>query len=388
MKQFIAVAALLLSGCAATGEPFLGTPTNFGPSPGKTTAFDTRPADTTKIAVKRKSYDEVWNASLAAVRRHLTIVEQNKDNGIIRAKQDGEASQNSVEVSISPSSNSESYTVEVRSPNPSFVPVASYTQKAAIAAEIKQALQNYGTVGLVSAQFDAPVQIEIVQWKGRGALNGAKRGAATGAKPGFEVMKAGAQANDPNLGSSLFMLGAGISAVGAAIGSLVGAVAGAFEGESDKTIREEEAQTKAILARLNVQEKARDGVEQYAKEHGGPAFVKLINEGPTSFDQEVVYQGLSAQNVDTVVEITVTSVGVKSDPYSDPDQPRPLIVFINARARLVQTKTNSVLDENSFVYQSQAKPYSEWSVNDGRPLADELTTGCQDIARQVSDSFY
>lgn len=386
MKQYIAIAALLLSGCATTGEMFPGTSTTFGPSPGKTTAFETRPADATKITVKRKSYDEVWDSSLTVVRRYLVIVEQNKNGGVIKAKENGDASQNTVEVLINPTTNSDSYTVEVHGPNPNSG--MSHSREAIIAAEIKQTLQNYGTIALVSAQFDAPVEVEIAQWKGHGALSGAGRGAVTGAKPGFEVMKASAQAHDPNLGSALFVLGAGISAVGAAIGSMVGAVAGAFEGESEQTIKQEQAQAKAILSRLNVQEKARDGIEQYAKEHGGPAFVKLFNDGPISLDQQAIYQGLSAQNIDTVVEISVTSFGVRSNPYQDADQVRPLIVFINARARLVQTKTNSVLDENSFVYESQAKMYSEWSANDGKPLADELASGCQDIARQVSDSFY
>jgi len=98
------------------------------------------------------------------------------------------------------------------------------------------------------------------------------------------------------------------------------------------------------------------------------------------------HQDLASQKIDTVLEITVASFGIRKTDNQEGD--RPLAVFINARARLIQTKTNLVLDDNSFAYETAAKNFSEWSADNGKPAAEALADGCQDIARQVSDSLF
>jgi len=341
------------------------------------------PVETT-IAVKLKSYDEVWDASVAAVlRRHLVIVEQEKEVGAIKAKEASGAGQNEVDVSIDPSVNSRAYTVSVDSINPDSR--ASELQSREIAGEIKQALQDIGTIALVSARFDPPVKIgEIADGKGEGALSGAGKGAKTLAKPGLTLMGA-CGGGDPITGL-ICVTGIGLAAAGAAVGGMVGAVAGAVQGDSAHTIQQKEAQAKAMLTRPNVQETVRDGIEQYAKEGRGPTFVKLYDKGPTVLDQDVIYQDLSAQKIDTVLEITVTSYGIKRVGKSDADP--ALVVVIHAHARLVRTKTNSVLDDNSFTYESAAKNFSDWSTDNGKPVAGALADGWKDISKQVSDSFF
>ncbi|HMK14500.1 MAG TPA: hypothetical protein VK460_05760 [Burkholderiales bacterium] len=408
IKYYLALTLILLSGCASTSEPLPGKTTTFGPPSVETAVTETPPAESatpeatpaeatatkttsaeTAIAVKWKSYDEVWDALVAAVlRRHLLIVKQDKERGVITAKEESAASENGVEVYIDPTRNSHAYYVILDSVNPGYH--ASKSQRQDIADEIKQSLQDNGTIGLVSARLNPSVDVdEIAEGSGHTALGGAAAGMTKGAKPGEYVAVAGVKGNNP------YVVGFGLtlSAAGAVVGGLVGSVAGAFEGDSAQTIEEKKKEAKAALTTINVQEKVQDDIEQDAKEHGGLKFVAFPNEGPTSLDQKVSYRDLSAKKVDVVLEITVTGYGIKRVLVRGESAAAEVvvwrhIVFINARARIIRTKTGSVLEDKLFAHKSSAKSYSEWGANNGQPLAEELTSGCQDIARRVSEFLY
>ena len=143
---------------------------------------------------------------------------------------------------------------------------------------------------------------------------------------------------------------------------------------------------KAVMAQQNIQEKVRDNLEQSPDKLGRLMFVKFSDAGPTTPEEKVTYQSLVTQKIDTVLEITVTSLGTQSSDKWDIDP--SLATFIKARARLVRTKTNAVLEDNTYVFESEARTFSEWSADNGRPLAESLTQGYQQIADQVFHSFF
>jgi len=150
-RYCLTITLILLSGCTSmhvhTHGCGGGTTTYFGPPSSKSTT----------IAVRGKSHDEVWDATLAAVHKHLAVVEQDKDTGVIEAKEDTTGLQDTVQIQISPSAESQSYTIDLESPNGDSG--ASNQKVRVIAAEIVQTLRDTGTNHSASAQTDPPVEI-------------------------------------------------------------------------------------------------------------------------------------------------------------------------------------------------------------------------------------
>lgn len=377
MKHYMAIIILLLSGCATTGS--------------------LHPGAGTKITIEGKSYDKVWDTSVAAVSNQLTVVESNKDTGVIKAEGEWDGlrlSRALVGVFINPPTNSDEYTVEVVSLHGQHDGIAG----DAIADELKRALgpgpETYGRIGLVSARFDPVIEFnDVTEGKSHGSLKAAGKGASIGAKPGFWVMKGTAQevchsggGSDVLVCGAFFLFGAGLSAAGAVVGTMVGGVAGAVKADSAQTVHERETQVRAVMAQENIQEKVRDSLEQYPNKLGRPMFVKFSDAGPTTPDEKASYQSLVTQKIDTVLEITVTSLGTQSSDKWDIDP--SLAVFIKARARLVRTKTNAVLEDKTYDFESETRTFSEWSADNGRLLAESLTQGYQQIADQVFHSFF
>lgn len=370
MKHYIAIVLFLLSGCATTGS--------------------LHPGAGTKIVVEGKSYDKVWDTSVAAVSNQLTVVESNKDTGVIKAKGEWDGrrfSRELVGVFINPPTNSEVYTVEVVSLHGH--PDGSTGD--AIADELKRALgsgpETYGTIGLVSARFDPVIEFnDVTEGKGHGSLKAAGKGAKIGATPGVVLMQAGALGACGVVCAVILVGGAGLSAAGAVVGTMVGGVAGAVKADSAETVHERQAQVKTVLAKHQVQDTVRDFFEHYAKSHGGPILVSLSDAGPSTPDEKVSYRSLVTQKIDTVLEITVTSLGTQSSNKLDIDP--PLAVFIKARARLVRTKTNVVFEDKTYDFESETRTFSEWSADNGRLTAESLTQGYQQIAQQIYYSFF
>ena len=115
-------------------------------------------------------------------------------------------------------------------------------------------------------------------------------------------------------------------------------------------------------------------------------FVKLSDEGPTSPDEETIYQSSMPKKIDTVLEISITNLGMQTSDKWDIDP--SLAVFIKARARLVRTKNYAVLQDNPYVFESEPRKFSEWGAENGQPLAESLTQGYQQIAEQIYRSFF
>lgn len=386
MKHYILIIILLLSGCATKGAT---------------------PPTATMITVEARSYDEVWYASMKVVRNEvLTIVESNKGIGVVKAEYRysgnwANREKEIVGVFISPPTNSDIYTIEVKILKGSrLLPISNNWGHIAVA--IKSALsskpQTYGTIGLVSARFVPIIELnEVIDGRAQSSVKGAKKGAAIGATPGMAVSEVtyvvcslgpGYTLGGSAVCAVLLVGSMGAAAVGGAVGAVAGGITGAVKADSAETVQEQQALAKAVLADLKIQETVRDRFEQYARERGRPMFVTLPDAGPTAPDEEVTYQSLAPQKIDTVLEITVNSLGMQTgDKYKSDINPS-LAIFINARARLVQIKNHTVLLDRPYIFESESRTLSEWSADNGRLTAESLTQGYQQIAEQIFYSAF
>ena len=372
MKHYIAIVLFLLSGCATTGTP-----------------------PVLEIPVEARSYDDIWDASIAVSRNEgLTVVESNKNTGVIKAEHRyGTGSEKQIiGIFIQPPANSTFYTIEVKTLKGSrSLPITHNWDN--LAEALKRALppkpQTYGTVGLVSARFEPVIDFnDVTKGRVQGTLKGAKKGAEMGATPGAVFMVMGAYGGGTWVSGVLFLGGAGLAAVGGTVGAVVGSATGIFKADSEKTVQERKSQMKAVVTGLQLQEAMRERVEQYVNKQGGAILVRLSDAGPLSPDEQASYQSLAPQKIDTVLEITVTSLGMQAADKNNLDIDPALVVFIKARTRLVQTKNNTMLQDRPYIFESETRTFSEWSTDNGRLTAESMMQGYQKIAEQVFHSAF
>src|SRR5262245_26414940 len=85
-----------------------------------------RPGDggTIFLEVRDKSYDQIWNAAVAAAGRSLQVLESNKETGIIRARPSMSLARwgEDVGIFVRPTGRASVYTVEVESSRTALLP--------------------------------------------------------------------------------------------------------------------------------------------------------------------------------------------------------------------------------------------------------------------------
>ena len=149
MKNLFAacIAVLLLSSCA-TGNDWQSQPNDSG----------------LRFTAKARSYDDVWTAAIRSVTRNLTILDENKAQGRIRAQSSSGLMSGSevIGVTISPAGrNVPSYLIEVRSSRSKSL-ISGPDQTRNIVASIKAELGDMASEAPVSIKDSLSPSEEII----------------------------------------------------------------------------------------------------------------------------------------------------------------------------------------------------------------------------------
>lgn len=257
-----------------------------------------------------------------------------------------------------------------------------------------------GTIGVVSARFNPEAEFQTPA-KGRvsGAGRGAARGAAMGALGGAAI------------GALCLVMAPICMPVGAVVGGTIGAPIGTVYGATTalpaKTVEEAEVALKNALSDLKIQETMRDHVFQAAHQTHYH-FVLLADPGPTAIHplgsslittgiipEEVNYGLLSERGIDTVLEVSVTTVGlgefvrtnrcVTAHPWG---VNVPVAQCVSAHARLIRIADGTVLYSHAFVYISEGRKFAEWASNNAQLFREEFDRGYQNLAGQIVDQLF
>jgi len=139
------------------------------------------------------------------------------------------------------------------------------------------------------------------------------------------------------------------------------------------------------LTALRMQETFRDTVVTQSRNYTPYKFVLVPQYGPKDIRDSPGYQELAGQEPDTILELTVISVGLKNGEGGDDPQ---LSLSMKARARLVQVVQGRVINDQTFLHRSEQRTFKEWAENNGQPFQKAITTAYEDLAYQVIQNIF
>jgi hypothetical protein len=107
-----------------------------------------------------------------------------------------------------------------------------------------------------------------------------------------------------------------------------------------------------------------------------------------SADQEIIsekpnYAELSAEGVDTVIEIVLTRLS-----FDRPALLHASSLEMEARARLISVDTGVVLSDGRYKFTSEARPLNEWMANGAAILTAAIEQGVQTLAEDIVDENF
>jgi len=264
------------------------------------------------------------------------------------------------------------------------------TQPPALPTELRAQL---GTIGIVSAQytpepdFEGPGTgfIEHTSGAWKGLKSGAKEGAYKGGSIGSYVLEY-TQEYHGFWHPGALLLALVSSVVGATVGTMAGGLGGMTMGMIDpmgSDSMKNEAVVRqtldAYLQEMGMQERIRKEVVAVARQNTSHLITELDKEGPIKRGSEVSYQKLKEQNLDSILEVAVVSLGLKSTSAFDPD----FSVFMVVKADLRRVEDEALLYRTTLTHTSQSLPYEEWAGNNVYAFQRALNEGYRSLAEQI-----
>jgi len=263
------------------------------------------------------------------------------------------------------------------------------TQPPTLPAELRAQL---GTIGVVSAQytpepdFEGPGTgfIEHTSGAWEGLKSGATEGALKGGSIGWEVVENMQWSCCPH--PALLLLALVSSVVGATVGTIAGGLGGMTKGMIDPMDSDPmknqvvlRQTLDAYLQKLGMQERIRREVVRVAQQNTSHQVRELDKEGPTQRGSEVSYQKLKEQNLDSVLEMSVLSLGLEGTSAFDPD----FSMFMVVKADLRRVEGDALLYRTTLTHNSQSLPYEEWAGNNVYAFQRALNEGYRNLAEQI-----
>ena len=147
-------------------------------------------------------------------------------------------------------------------------------------------------------------------------------------------------------------------------------------GYPEDIVAEAEAGAQRILDPAYLQTRVLEHVQSYGNENVELEFIRLPGDDVKALGGKPDYKALSEKSIDAVLEIELLRVAFR---YS---------LVIEARARLVSTRTNTVLSDSPYVYKSERRNLEEWIRDDAAPLTLTIQQGMKSIAEYIVDENF
>ena len=237
-----------------------------------------------------------------------------------------------------------------------------------------------GRVGVVSGRFVPATHVDVPT---AGKLRGAAKGVAVGVL-GVAIGGAGwmALAFGGCSGSGCELaavIGLGVLIGAAALEAVTGAVVGAVTAESAAKVRAAEAGLQHAFAELKIQETQRDRLLAVARDETRLDLVPGGDLGPTAPDVDADYHPLAAQGIDTILEVSVTRLGLTGDPGLNP----PLALSMTTRIRLIRSGDGAELYREELSRRSGSRKFVEWAANGARAFHESMDAAYTDVSREI-----
>lgn len=241
---------------------------------------------------------------------------------------------------------------------------------------------SLGTIGIVSADFVPEPKLFTYA---RGRVRGAAKGMT------FETDTGGPPIIFPSGHGSGGMVSPGASAGAAAavllvpvvilIGSEIYRAATAIPAEE---IKEIEMNFKKALIELRMQESLKIRFFQTAREQSAFNLVLVEGVGPKTSEETLNYGNLKGEGIDTIVELSVLSIGFEGKGGKDP----LLSLLLDARTRVLSVSDGAVFYENMLEYRSVKRKFTEWISDEGKLFSEELDKGYGTLSEKIVEELF
>jgi hypothetical protein len=177
----------------------------------------------------------------------------------------------------------------------------------------------------------------------------------------------------------------------AGLGFLLGgpfyALVGAGSAEWADRAQKAEAALQHAFGELKTQQTLGDRLVALARDEARLDLVPVGDVGPTdSQQQEIDYRSLAAEGIDTILEVSVTRLGLR-DPYSSvwdfPGPNPPLALSMTTRLRLIRSGDGAEFYREELSHRSQSKTFVEWGAHDAQALREVLDATYTTVAREI-----
>jgi len=218
-----------------------------------------------------------------------------------------------------------------------------------------------GTIGVVPALFLPEIKVDTPG----GWEKAASRGMREGADEGEDVLP-----------YSYYCV---TVPVGTCIGCFSGLAQGPIRAVPDDEVEEMRSLITDAIAELNIQETISAYVSKTGLELTDCDLELLKGEGPSSPDEELNYSFLKGDGIDSVLEVSVRSVGFKSGPGRNPK----IIFFITVYYRFIRIRDEKEIFSKEFTWFSHKYPrLADYVEDDSRLLREEFDLGCR-VASEI-----
>ena len=240
---------------------------------------------------------------------------------------------------------------------------------APLSQEVRAGL---GTVAVVPARFAAKTELQI---PAKGGPAGTGRGAATGALKGMAIAaEAGRGCHGYDCAAVILLIPAG-----GIIGALIGAIHGGVTAVPAVAVDDGLTELRSAVDGLDLQATLRDRVLRAAEAQTCHALAVDIASGPGTLEQKLGYQPLTADGIQTVLEISVLEFELKG-PW---DVNSELAIVMSVRARLVRTLDGALLHERTLDHRSMKRRFTDWAADGGGPFRGEREAALDLLAGQI-----
>lgn len=235
-----------------------------------------------------------------------------------------------------------------------------------------------GTIGVAAGRYEPEAEFRV---PARGKKGGAGRGAAIGAAIGAGIVA--------SLGEGCVGMGCGVFALALPPAAFLGAVAGGINGmakaEDAAVVDAARVQLDraASEAKTQAQVEIRDRVFRGASAKTDRNFVLLTEQGPLTADAKPSYQALVGQDIDTVLELRVMTLGLAGEwavnPRTAPE--------VSVQIRLVRVRDDEEIYANTFgccaAQGGRQRKFPYWAREGAKPFRGELKTVYRRLARDI-----
>jgi hypothetical protein len=171
-----------------------------------------------------------------------------------------------------------------------------------------------------------------------------------------------------------------IAPCAAGIGFLVGIPQGLKLTVPDDEVEEMRGVITNAIVELNIQETVSAHVSKTGLELTDCDFDLLKGQGPASPDGGLNYRFLKGDRIDSVLEVSVSSVGFKSGPGTNPD----IFFFMTVHYRFVRTgEEKETFSEDFYWFSDKYLKLADYMSNDSRLLREEFGRSCEEIGERI-----